>query len=286
MSKDFAGWKFQGRILTKHVQSWKDSSVSFSKLTPQPGQNCQRSFKSKNFHGSSEAGENLETLVSKDFAGWKFQGRILTKHVEAGPVSPPRSTTHVHAQQPGSAATTEKRIPYFFQTFPNLKSHFFQTPMVAANTRPGKGRACCCCSCYNHNNNTHVLARFGKSSNALLCVPTGRRLQLERLVPYSARKSTQTRSSCFCPSENPRMSPTMTYIFVSKTGPFVVLVLAGIPANSGLYPAKRGEIILWYTNTVFVFAPMTRSVFGIVRMLLATPPPPPEPERKSRKKWI
>ena len=35
----------------------------------------------------------------------------------------------------GSAATTEKKIPYFFQTFPNLKFHFFQTPTVANNTR-------------------------------------------------------------------------------------------------------------------------------------------------------
>ena len=35
----------------------------------------------------------------------------------------------------GSAATTEKRIPYFFQTFPNLEFHFFQTPTVAATTQ-------------------------------------------------------------------------------------------------------------------------------------------------------
>ena len=34
----------------------------------------------------------------------------------------------------GSAATTEKKIPYFYQTFPNLKFHFFQTPTVATNT--------------------------------------------------------------------------------------------------------------------------------------------------------
>ena len=38
----------------------------------------------------------------------------------------------------GSAATTEKKIPYFFQTFPNLKFHFFQTPTVATNTQKSR----------------------------------------------------------------------------------------------------------------------------------------------------
>ena len=35
----------------------------------------------------------------------------------------------------GSAAAIEKKIPYFFHTFPNPKFQFFQTPTAAANTQ-------------------------------------------------------------------------------------------------------------------------------------------------------
>ena len=35
----------------------------------------------------------------------------------------------------GSAALIEKKIPYFFQTFPNFKFHFFETRKVATHPK-------------------------------------------------------------------------------------------------------------------------------------------------------
>ena len=42
----------------------------------------------------------------------------------------------------GSAATTEKKIPDFFQTFSNLKIHFFQTPPIAATANTQNHQQC------------------------------------------------------------------------------------------------------------------------------------------------